>query len=151
MFVVLLSLHSIVRWLVVIGVLARLGLAVHGLATERAWGKPDRAVGGAVLGIVHTQVLLGIGLLATSPLVQSAMADMKTAMADPNARFFTVEHTSLMLLAAVGVTVAHIAARRAAGDANKHRIIAIGFGIAVLVVLAAMPWPFREAVARPWL
>jgi len=26
----------------------------------------------------------------------------------------------------------------------------IFFGLAIVLILAAMPWPFREAVARPW-
>jgi hypothetical protein len=151
MFSVLLMLHSIVRWLVVAAVTARFGLAAHGLATDREWGKPDRAVGGAAIGALHTQVVLGIALAAFSPTVHAAFADLGAAMADPNLRFYSVEHGPLMLIGAIGATVAQVAARKADGDANKHRIAAIGFGIALALLILGVPWPFRAVIGRPWL
>lgn len=151
MFTIVLTLHSIVRWLVVFAVSARLAVALSGVGSGRPWGKLDRALGGATLGITHTQIALGLLLFPLSPTVRTATADMGAAMADPVLRFFTVEHATMMLLAAVAVTVGQVAARRAEGDAKKHRIAAIGFGIALALLLIGVPWPFRGAIARPWI
>lgn len=151
MFTLVLTLHSIVRWLVVIAVSARFAVAAAGIGAGRPWGKLDRAIGGATLGVVHTNIAIGLLLFPLSPTVQTATADMAAAMHQPVLRFFTVEHGPMMLVAAIAATVGQAAASRAQGDAKKHRIAAIGFGIALVLLLIGVPWPFRAEIARPWL
>lgn len=147
----LLTIHSLLRWLALFAVLARAGVAAAGLAGNRPWGKLDQALGGAALGIFHTQVLVGLGLLAVSPVFHHAISDMGAAMKDATLRFYAVEHPTMMLLAAVAVTLGHLLARRAATDARRHQIALAGFALAELLVLAAIPWPFRADLGRPWL
>ncbi len=64
-------------------------------------------------------------------------------------RFFTMEHMSMMLLAWILVHVGRVAVKKADTDAAKHKRMLIFFGIAFVLILASIPWPFREAIQRP--
>lgn len=147
---VVLLLHSWLRWLVLLALVGRTGLAGARVATAAPFEKVDRATSGATLGLVHLEIVVGLLLYGLSPLVRGAMTDMGAAMKDPTLRFFTVEHGTLMVIAGVVVTAGVVLARRAADDRRRHLITLAGFGLTLLLVLAMIPWPFR-AVGRPWL
>jgi heme A synthase len=57
--------HSGVRYLVLLAGFAVLVYAVYGLLTRRPYDQRMRKLGGAFAGLVHLQVLLGIGVLFT--------------------------------------------------------------------------------------
>jgi Na+/H+ antiporter NhaC len=71
-------------------------------------------------------------------------------MKDKVARFFLVEHPTLMILAIVFITLGHGMAKKAVDDETKYRKAFRYFLIALVLILAAVPWPFREVIARPW-
>jgi hypothetical protein len=54
--------HSGVRYLVLLAGLAALGYALWGLVGRRPYDQAMRKLGGAFAGLVHLQVLLGIGV-----------------------------------------------------------------------------------------
>ena len=68
-------------------------------------------------------------------------------MKDKFYRFFWVEHPLMMLLAIILITVAR-------GKAKVLNYKAVGWllFIALLLILAAIPWPFRDIVGegRTW-
>jgi len=76
---------------------------------------------------------------------------MGPVMKDSFQRFFTIEHSLMMLLAWILVHVGRTSAKRAATDAAKHKKMLLFFGLALLLILAAIPWPFRTEIARPLL
>lgn len=57
--------HSGVRYLVLLAGFAVLAYAVYALLTRRPYDQLMRRLGGAFAGLVHLQVLLGIGVLFT--------------------------------------------------------------------------------------
>jgi hypothetical protein len=61
-----------------------------------------------------------------------------------------MEHLTMMLLAWVLVHIGRASVKRATADAIKHKRMLIFFGIAIILILASIPWPFREAIARPF-
>jgi NADH:ubiquinone oxidoreductase subunit 2 (subunit N) len=66
-------------------------------------------------------------------------------------RFFTVEHSLMMLIAIVLITVGHSKAKKATTDEKKFKTLAIFFTLALIIILAAIPWPFREVgMGRGW-
>lgn len=89
---------------------------------------------------VHIQLLIGLLLYAQSPYVKFSADTMK----DPFLRFYTVEHLAGMLVAIILITLGyrkiktHIATERA----NKE--VLIYYGIALLLIILSIPWPFRE-------
>jgi hypothetical protein len=86
---------------------------------------------------MHVQLLIGLALYFMSGRVD--FSQMKDAMY----RFFTVEHTTMMLIAIVLVTIGHSKSKKTADEAKKSKTIFIFYGLALLLVLLAIPWPFR--------
>lgn len=144
-------LHSALRWVVLVAVVGRLVLAARGVATGAPLGARDRQWGLASVIAMDLQLTLGLVLLAVSPLAHAAFADMGAAMKDPALRFWAVEHPTTMLVAVGAVHVGHRLASRAPEATRGHRAALIGYGIALLALIAAIPWPFRAGVGRPWL
>ena len=141
MYEIVLSLHNVLRWLVLVaGVLAVFG-AVAGWTGARAW-TPSSAGAGRLFTIsLDVQFLLGILLYAMlSPVTRAAFADFGAAMANPDLRFFAVEHALLMVLALMAAHVGKVRAPKAATDAKRHRTAAIWYGLALLLILAGMSW-----------
>ena len=99
--------------------------------------------------MLDLQVLLGLLLyFVFSPLTKAALSDFGGAMSDPLMRFWAVEHGFGMI---IGVALAHAGmsrARKAATDTMRHKRVAVFFILALIAILAAIPWPGRVYV-RP--
>jgi len=149
-YTVVLLIHSWLRWLALLAVVARIGLALADRAAGRDYDKRARGTMAGTVGVMDLMLVLGLVLLAwLSPLTTAAMADMGSAMGDPLRRFWLVEHPTMMFLS---VTVAHVAsvlARRQEDARRAHTQVAIGLSLALLLMLAGIPWPFRELIGRP--
>ncbi len=148
MYASLLFVHSWVRWLVLILLVVRIGVAAAGWMQGRPRSGLDKGIGIAAVSALDLQLLLGLALYATSPLLRVAMSDMGAAMKDAALRFWSVEHGPMMVLAVVMAHVAQAMSKKAKEDAKGHRIAAIGTTLALVVILISIPWPFRAAVGR---
>jgi hypothetical protein len=142
MYPTVLTVHSWLRWLVIV-----LGLWAVAAAGSRGRGS-ERAGLFFKIGL-DVQLVLGVLLYAAlSPITQAALTDMAGAMRNPTWRFWTVEHPSLMILAVVFGHVARIVSRRAGRVGRASRAPLLWFALALLAILAATPWPFL-AHGRP--
>lgn len=90
----------------------------------------------------HVQLLLGLILLVMSPKVNFSM------ISDKLYRFFSIEHGFMMLIAIVLITVGRIRSKKLVG-ANKHRTVLFFYTMGLIIILAAIPWPFR-ALGSGW-
>jgi hypothetical protein len=149
MYATVLLLHSWLRWLVIL-----LGVWAVVSAAGRSHGGGSRRAGASFTMALDVQFLLGVLLYgALSPITRAAMADMGAAMRNDSWRFWAVEHPALMILAVIFAHVARSVARRkgAAGPASQpSRAPMVWYAMALIAVLAAIPWPF-VANARPLL
>jgi drug/metabolite transporter (DMT)-like permease len=139
MFDILKHAHSGLRWVV----LALLIYAIFNAFTKWQSRKPfeesDRKVNLFALIFTHIQIILGLALYFLSPRVQFGSETMKVS----EIRFFTVEHLTMMLIAAILITVGNAVAKRAADDVSKFKKTFIYFLIGLIIILVAIPWPFR--------
>ncbi|PWJ57540.1 hypothetical protein CLV98_10610 [Dyadobacter jejuensis] len=85
----------------------------------------------------HTQLLIGLILFSMSPKVDFSM------MGNALYRFFTVEHTIMMLIALVLITMGRVRAKKLTG-ADKHRTVLYFYSLGLIMILVAIPWPFRN-------
>jgi hypothetical protein len=83
----------------------------------------------------HLQAVLGLGLYFMSTKVEFS----GNTMSNPVFRFFTMEHTLMMLIAIILITVGYGHAKKA----NAKGVFTY-YLIALILILAAIPWPFRE-------
>jgi hypothetical protein len=56
-----------------------------------------------------------------------------------------------MLIAIVLITLGRGAAKKNISDRAKHKRTFWYILVALVIILATIPWPFREGIARPWL
>lgn len=152
MYNTVLLLHSWLRWVVVLSGLFAVARAASGLRGSRPFAAADRRAGLVFLISVDLQWLLGLLLyLGLSPLVQSARQMGGAMMKHRVFRFWGVEHISLMLVAWVLTHVVWVLTKRAPAGPARFRRMAYGFGAALVLMLAAIPWPFLPQIGRPLL
>lgn len=149
MYSALLILHSWLRWLVILAALLALVRTIGGIGGKRPW---DRAADRSTLWFTITldvQLLIGLVLyVALSPFTRAAFEDLAAAMRNPGARFFAVEHLVGMVLAVIFAHVGRVQVRRARSDTAKYQRALVFIGIATIIVLLSIPWPWMGA-GRP--
>ena len=151
MYAAVLLIHSWLRWAVILVALFAIVRAVTGASSRRPWAPADDRAGLLFTIVVDVQLLLGLLLyFALSPITQAALRDFGGAMAVSATRYWAVEHVFGMV---VGVLLAHRGRARAksiADPARRHKVAAIFFVLALVAILASIPWPGMPN-ARPLL
>ncbi len=135
----LLHIHSGLRWLALIFILVAIINAAVKLARKSAASQKDCIFNRLSMIIMHLQLLFGLVLYFISPKVIFSAASMK----DSVLRFFLVEHIILMIVAIILITIGYIKSDRATDELKKHKLLIVYYSIALLLMLIAIPWPFR--------
>ena len=145
----ILVIHNIMRWAILLFGLWTLLNAITGVMSKRAYTANDNRSNLFFMISFDIQLLLGLILYFSNSWFNNIKNNMEHTMKDPFLRFFTVEHTIMMIFAWILVHAGRTSVKRAATDAAKHKKMLIYFGLALLLILAAIPWPFRAEIARP--
>jgi len=137
----LLHAHSGFRWLALISLLLTIVLAISGWSGKKEWKKSDSTAGLIMMIIMDLQFLIGLILYVfVSPLTKMAFQNFGAAMQNTDLRFFAVEHLLIMLIA---LALIHIGRSRTKKDIpgwKKHRIATIFYSLALLLIIAGIPW-----------
>jgi uncharacterized membrane protein len=137
----LLHLHSILRWIILLLLLVCLVQALSksgGLKKTSLW----------LLISAHLMLLIGLyQLIAGRFGIMKGLPEGVELMKDKFYRFFWVEHPLMMVIAIILITIA-----RGKAKVLNYKTTAWLLLIALIVILAAVPWPFREIVGdgRTW-
>jgi len=147
----IIKLHSFLRWALLLLMVVSIVKAAMSLSGENPYTPNDRKRTLFTMIAAHLQLVIGIVLYMTSGVVQAGRSNMAAAMKDAALRFWTVEHITMMIMAIVFITIGNIRSKKMDTDAGKYKQILIWFGLALLVIVAAMPWPFRaDGIGRGW-
>ena len=148
---IVLSIHSLLRWIVLIAAIVAVVQAFRGWLGKKEWTEVDGRLAMFLSMSIDLQVLVGLILyIFLSPLTRTAFQSFGAAMSDGVLRYWSVEHISLMILALGLVHAGRAISRKATQPASKHRRAALFYGLATLVILLAIPWPFFS-YGRPLL
>lgn len=143
-------LHSLLRWAVLLfGVLTVLN-ALTGFIKKRAYTESDNKSNLFFMISCDIQLLLGLILYFSNGWFDR-LKNFSQIKSDPALRFFSMEHMSMMLLAWILVHIGRATVKKASTDAAKHKKMLIFFGLALVLILASIPWPFRANIGRPLL
>lgn len=145
MYETVLWIHSWLRWVVLIAGLLAVIRGFGGWPGTKPWVKADDRAGAIFTGMLDLQMLLGLILYVfLSPFSRAAFQDFGGAMSNSAMRFWAVEHLFGMVIA---IALAHIGRVRArkAPDVKKHKTAAIFYLLALIVILASIPWPGSPA------
>ena len=146
----ILILHSWFRWVVILTGLVAFVRAASGASGRKSWRPSDDRAGFWFVVALDAQFTLGLVMyFFVSMITGAALKDFGEAMRDPALRYWAIEHPFGML---IGIALAHIGRARArkADSFRRHRVAAIFFGLALLAILASIPWPGTPN-ARPLL
>jgi hypothetical protein len=150
MYSVLLTLHSLVRWLVLISLLVAIFRAYQGWLGNKPFTRFDNTSRIVAVIIAHIQLVLGISLYCISPVVRYFLNYFKVAVHERQIRFFGMEHITMMLIAVVLITIGSAKAKKQATDKTRFKTLATWFTIALVIILASIPWQFSPLTSRPY-
>jgi len=152
MYVFLLGLHNITRWLVLLSGVAALVTAYWGMFSKREFGGIDKATGVTFTSLFGLQVILGLILYFVSPLygVRGFGAlDLAEGSTRVQIIFFSMYHITLMLLALVVAQLGYSRAKRAENPKQAFRRAALGYTVGIVLVFLAVPWGIRPNWRSP--
>ena len=146
----LIHAHSGLRWVA----LFLLIYAIFNAAKSQTSGKyekKDKMINLFAMIMLHIQLLIGLVLYFISLKVQFVEGWMSSDVAGGMYRFYGLEHILGMVIAIAVVTMGRSKAeKKLKGTRDKHRKILISYTIGLVIILAMIPWPFREALRAAW-
>lgn len=140
----LLHAHSGLRWIALALIIAAIFKALS--AKNKPYSEGERKLGLFTLISFHTQALIGLYLYFTSPKVTFQEGFMGTTWM----RFFAVEHIFGMLLAVVFITIGYSKSKKKTEPNDKRKQFIVWFTLALIIILATIPWPFRTELGGKW-
>jgi len=147
----LLYLHNILRWIILILLLISIVKAYTGWQSKKIFSPGDKKVWLFTLISAHITLLLGLYQVALGRygIFSSGLPEGTSLMKDKFFRFYWVEHPVGMIIAIVLITLGYGMAKKSVSDEVKYKKVFYYFLIALIIILASIPWPFREIVGRP--
>ena len=139
----MLHLHSFLRYVVLILLIAAVVKSLMGWRKNKNFNAGDQQIGLFLMITAHVQLLLGLFLYMTQGWLGLSMAD---AMADPERRFWKVEHIAGMIIAIVLITIGRMRAKRVEGDLRKHKNSFIYYTIALILILGSIKWEMDRLI-----
>jgi hypothetical protein len=136
----LLHLHNLLRWVILITLF---------LSIYKLWSKQNAlGVSKILLISAHTTLILGLYQYISGAVGLQLIkaAGMGAAMKDAATRFWAVEHIFSMVLAIALITIGHVKYKKS----KQSGATMVLYMIALLIILSAIPWPFRAGIGRPW-
>jgi hypothetical protein len=152
MYTGLLHLHSLLRWVILVCLL--LALFKSFLDRGGAFTATHKRIGLVLMISCDLMLLIGLYQWAFGPtwgLISLKTRSFSEVMKDPVARFFAIEHITAMIIAIVLVHIGRSYSKKNIPDTMKHKRTLLFYGLALLIILISVPWPFREVGAgRHW-
>jgi uncharacterized membrane protein YozB (DUF420 family) len=133
--------HSGLRWVILLLLLVAI---VRAFARKNSglYEKSDKMINLFTMISLHIQLVLGL-ILYISDL--GTKIRFEGFMANPQSRILGMEHALLMIIAITVVTIGRSKAEKKITDPRKkHAKIATFYTIGLLLILAGIPWPFRN-------
>lgn len=151
MYTGLLHLHNLLRWIILILLLIAILRHFAAMQQKRMVNSADKRVDLFLMVSAHITLVVGLYQWFAGPWGYKAFqtAGMGEVMKNDTLRFWGVEHIAGMLIAIILITVGRGAVKRAK-DWTAHKKAFWFFLIALILIIVSIPWPFREAIGRPW-
>lgn len=140
MYSMLVHTHSGLRWVLFVLIVMVIFQALSADKSASGMASMKKLSLFALIG-AHVQAVLGLILYAISPKIQFSASTMSNSML----RFFTVEHGLMMLIAIILITIGNRKAKAGLAKPTFWYYL-----IALIIILAAIPWPFRTELGGSW-
>ncbi len=143
-----LGLHNLLRWIILLLLVAN--LIRHFIAINKSFSVIDKKLGLTLMIFAHIQLLIGLYEWAAGPWgLKNFIHNGSQVMQNSESRFFAVEHSVSMIVAIILITVARGIYRKNIPDGKKHRRCILLYLVALLIILAMIPWPGMYDFGKP--
>jgi len=143
----LLHLHNFLRWVILI--LLVVNIIRHFSSMQQPYTALDKKLGLFLMISAHITLLIGLYQVIFGRFGWIHVPEGVSVMRDSFWRFYLVEHPFGMIVSIVLITIGKGVAKKAIPDAAKHKKAAILFTVALIIIMATIPWPFRgELIGR---
>ena len=140
---ILMHAHSGFRWILLVFILMSI---YNAFSRKNVYEAKDKKLYKLTMMFTHIQFTIGLILYFMSDKVVFPEGWMKVSLY----RFYGMEHLIGMVLAVMLITFAKSKAAKAASPEAAQKKARIFFLAGLLVILAFIPWPFREALGGSW-
>lgn len=130
--------HSGLRWILLI---VLVGAVIQALMNMKGDKPFNRKLSLFTLIFAHIQLVIGLTMYFLNNWYKAADPALE-GTAKSYYRFFHMEHIAMMVIAIVLITIGNSRAKKGATDKAKYKTVAVWYGIALLLILASIPWPF---------
>jgi hypothetical protein len=146
-----LFLHNLLRWVILILAIVAIVRAYSGMVSRKPFAKSDKQIGLFLMISAHTILLIGLyqwlfGPWGLQNIINSGMA---AVMKDSVYRYWAVEHITGMLIAIVLITIGRGVSKKSLPDRTKYKKSFWYYLVALIIILATIPWPSRPGIGRP--
>ena len=140
----LLHLHNLLRWVILILLIISIAQSFSAKSGKPATGLKKTSL--FLLISTHINFLIGLYqyFAGASGYKIFQAYSMGEIMKNSALRFWAVEHITGMLIAIILITIGRGKVKR-----SQYSSASWLFIIALILILATVPWPFRESIARP--
>lgn len=139
-------LHSVNRYILLALLLTVIIISFNKWKGKKEYTTQDDKLNLLTFIFTHLQLLIGFVLYFTSGMVQFN----GDTMANKIIRFFTVEHMIGMLIAITLITIARIKGKKITDAVRRHKLTFTYYLIALIIIIASVPWPFRNLGITSW-
>lgn len=148
----LLHFHNLLRWIIIVLLITSIAVAFTGWQKKKVFSAGDKRIWLFTLIFSHITLLLGLYqvLWGRFGMLKTDLPEGVSVMKNRFYRFFWVEHPLFMIIAIILITLGYRMSKKPYPDVIKYKRAFWMFLVAMLMILLAVPWPFREVVGRPW-
>jgi len=148
---VLLEIHSVLRWIILLLLLLSIIRSFSGWRKHKELRDADARLWLFTMISAHLTLLIGLYLLffGRFGVLSSGLPEGVHLMKDKFYRFFWVEHPVGMVLATTLITLARGVVKKQIQDPLKYKRAFWLFLLALIIILAVIPWTGMTVVGRP--
>jgi hypothetical protein len=150
MYTGLLHLHNLMRWVILLLLVIAILRHLSAMSSKRLVNKGDQKIDLFLMIAAHITLVIGLyqWIVGGFGLKSIQNNGFGVVMKNASLRFWAVEHITGMLLAIILITIGRGAVKRAV-SAAAHKKAFWFFLLALILILAVVPWPGREGIGRP--
>ncbi len=145
MYLFLTHLHSTLRYVVLILLLISIINSVYGALKHKEFTKEAKRISYFTFISIILEISLGFIIYFLSDKVIFDSNTFKMELY----RFFTMEHPLMMIIAVVLISFGHLKAIRKNSQSSYKTLIIYNL-LGLLIIIAAIPWPFRQSLGAGW-
>lgn len=147
---VLLEIHSVLRWIILLLLLLSIIQSFSGWRKHKELRDTDARLWLFTMISAHLTLLIGLYLLffGRFGVLSAGLPEGVHLMKDKFYRFFWVEHPVGMVLATTLITLARGVVKKQIQDPLKYKRAFWLFLLALIIILAVIPWPGMTVVGR---